>query len=180
MKLKSKRLPTRREIPEEAIQSKIYLLRGRKVMMDSDLAILYEVSTGALIQAVKRNMERFPDDFMQRMTAQEVKGLISQNVISKTGRGGRRTPPLVFTEQGVAMLSSVLKSGRAIQVNIQIMRAFSKLRHMLEAHKDLKKKIEEMEQKYDGKFKLVFDALRELLAPAIPLPKPKGPIGFHA
>ena len=148
-------------------------------MLDSDLAILYEVSTGALIQAVKRNIERFPSDFMQLMTRQEVMLLISQNVISKKGRGGRRTPPLAFTEQGVAMLSSVLKSRRAIQVNIQIMRAFSKLRHMLEAHKDLKKRIEEMEQKYDGKFKIVFEALRELLTPAIPPPKPKGPIGFQ-
>jgi hypothetical protein len=167
------------EILEENILSKIYLVRGRKVMLDSDLAVLYEVSTGALIQAVKRNIERFPDDFMQRVTRQEVKALISQNVISKTGRGGRRTLPLVFTEQGVAMLSSILKSRRAIQVNIQIMRAFSKLRHMLEAHKDLKKKIDEMERKYDGQFKIVFDALRELLAPAVPSPKPKGPIGFQ-
>ena len=108
MKLKSKRLPTRREIPEEAIQSKIYLLRGRKVMMDSDLAILYEVSTGALIQAVKRNMERFPDDFMQRMTAQEVKGLISQNVISKTGRGGRRTPVFFGHREIMVLVANIL------------------------------------------------------------------------
>ena len=166
MKLKSKRLPTRREIPEEAIQSKIYLLRGRKVMMDSDLAILYEVSTGALIQAVKRNMERFPDDFMQRMTAQEVKGLISQNVISKTGRGGRRTPPLVFTEQGVAMLSSVLKSGRAIQVNIQIMRIFTKIRLMFTDTLSLKLDIEGIKKKLqnqDKNIELVFSYLDELI-----------------
>jgi hypothetical protein len=175
----AKRFPVKHEIPEDTILSKIHLMRGRKVMLDSDLATLYEVSTGALLQAVKRNIERFPDDFMQLMTRQEFRALISQNVIPKTGRGGRRTQPFVFTEQGVAMLSSILKSRRAIQVNIQIMRTFSKLKHILEAHKDLKKKIEEMERKYDGNFKIVFDALRELLTPPTPSPRPKGPIGFQ-
>ncbi|MSR76949.1 MAG: ORF6N domain-containing protein [Candidatus Omnitrophica bacterium] len=163
----------------EAIEQKIYFIRGRKVMLDSDLALLYGVTTGALIQAVKRNRERFPDDFMQRLTLQEVRALISQNVTSNMGRGGRRSLPYIFTEQGVSMLSSVLKSKRAIQVNIQIMRTFSKIRQMLDAHKDLRQKIEAMEKKYDLQFKVVFDALKQLLEPAPQPEKPKRRIGFH-
>lgn len=163
-------------LESEVIERKIYFIRGRKVMLDSDLALLYGVTTGALIQAVKRNKERFPDDFMHLLTLQEFKALLSQNVIANIGRGGRRTLPHVFTEQGVSMLSSVLKSKRAIQVNIQIMRTFSKIRQMLEAHKDLRQKIEDMERKYDSQFKVVFDALRELLEPE-PV-KPKKRIGF--
>ncbi len=132
-------------------------------LMVRDLSELYEVETRALIQAVKRNIGRFPPDFMFQLNNQEVIGLRSQFVISKSGRGGRRYMPYVFTEQGVAMLSSVLNSERAIQVNIAIMRAFVKLREMLATHKDLAKKLDEMEKKYDAQFKIVFDAIRQLM-----------------
>jgi len=162
------------EIPKESIHSKIYLIRGRKVMLDSDLAELYEVETKNLTRQVRRNKDRFPEDFMFQLTQEEF--LRCQNVTSKAGRGGRRYTPYVFTEQGVSMLSSVLNSKRAIQVNIQIMRAFAQLREMLQTHKALWRKIGEMEKKYDHKFKAVFDVLRELLNPP---EKPKGKIGFH-
>src|SRR3990172_6171207 len=132
-------------VPIELIESKIYLIRGHKVMLDSDLAELYGVETRALVQAVKRNIGRFPLDFMFQLNNQEVISLRSQIVISKTGRGGRRYLPYVFTEQGVAMLSSVLNSDRAIEVNIQIMRAFLKLREMIASHKDLAKRLDELE-----------------------------------
>ena len=170
----SKALPA---IPEQAILSKIYWLRGKKVMLDRDLAKLYGVPVKALIQAVKRNPDRFPGDFMVRLNWKEAQNSRSQIVTLKQGRNIKYLPH-AFTEQGVAMLSSVLKSKTAIRVNIQIMRIFSKLRHMLETHGKLKRKIEEMERKYDGQFKIVFDALRELLAPTPPS-KTKGPIGFH-
>lgn len=163
-------------IPLELIEKKILLIRGHKVMLDSDLAELYGVATKVLVQAVKRNLNRFPDDFMFQLNNQEVAALRSQTVTSKTSRGGRRYPPYVFTEQGVAMLSSVLNSERAIEVNILIMRAFVKLREILATHKDLAKKLEEMEKKYDAQFKVVFDAIRELMKP--PEPK-KRQIGFH-
>src|SRR4030066_1592436 len=128
-------------IPAEVIERKIYLIRGQKVMLDNDLAKLYKVETRTLIQAVKRNTERFPPDFMFQLTNQEVISLRSQFVISKTGRGGRRYLPYVFTEQGVAMLSSVLNSERAILVNIAIMRAFVKLREILSVNKELAHKL---------------------------------------
>jgi len=163
-------------IPEGAIQSKIYFLRKKKVMLDRDLAVLYGAQVKTLIQAVKRNPDRFPRDFMFQLNWKESRDPRSQFVTLKQGQNIKYRP-YVFTEQGVAMLSSVLKSKTAVLVNIQIMRIFSKLRHMIDTHGKLKSKIEEMERKYDGQFKIVFDALRELLTP--PETKPKGPIGFH-
>lgn len=163
-------------IPIEMIERKILFFRGHKVMLDSDLAELYGVATKVLVQAVKRNLNRFPDDFMFQLNNQEVAVLRSQTVTSKTGRGGRRYPPYAFTEQGVAMLSSVLNSERAIEVNILIMRAFVKLREMLATHKDLAKKLEEMEKKYDTQFKAVFEAIYELMKP--PESSKKRRIGF--
>ena len=163
-------------IPSEKIEKCIFLLRGQKVMLDADLAELYGVETGALKRAVKRNRERFPEDFMFPLTFQEVGILRCQNGISSWG--GHRFLPYAFTEQGVAMLSSVLKSKRAVQVNIEVMRAFVKLREMLASHKDLALKLAEMEKKYDSQFKVVFDAIRELMAPIEPPPKPRR-IGFR-
>ena len=155
-------------VPVELIEKKIYLIRGHKVMLDSDLAELYKVETRTLIQAVKRNINRFPSDFMFQLDYQEVASLRSQIVISKTGRGGRRYQPYVFTEQGVAMLSSVLNSERAIEVNIAIMRAFVKLREMLSTNKELAHKLSQLErkiEKHDDEIKLIFDAIRQLMAP---------------
>ena len=149
----------------EMIEKKILMIRGKKVMLDSDLAELYKVETRTLIQAVKRNINRFPSDFMFQLNYQEIASLRSQIVISKTGRGGRRYQPYVFTEQGVAMLSSVLNSERAIEVNIHIMRAFVKLREMIASHKDLAKRLDELEKKYDEQFRVIFDAIRELMKP---------------
>ena len=152
-------------VPVELIEKKIYLVRGQKVMLGSDLAELYEVETRALVQAVKRNIGRFPPDFMFQLNNQEVTSLRSQIVISKSGKGGRRYIPYVFTEQGVAMLSSVLNNERAILVNIAIMRAFVKLRDMISSHKDMAKRLDELEEKYDAQFKVVFDAIRQLMTP---------------
>lgn len=163
-------------IPQETIERKILLLRGKKVMLDRDLAGLYEVTTGNLNKAVKRNIERFPDDFMFQLTKNETDSLRFQFGSLKRGQHAKYLPR-AFTEQGVAMLSSVLNSKRAILVNIQIMRVFTKLREMLLAHADLKRKIEAMEKKYDKQFRVVFEAIRQLLEP--PPPKPKGQIGFH-
>ena len=160
-------------IPIEAITGLIHLIRGHKVMLDRDLAELYGVETKVLKQAVRRNIKRFPDDFMFVLTNQEVRNLRSQIVTSSWG--GTRYSPMVFTEQGVAMLSSVLKSERAIEVNIAIMRAFVQLRQMLASHKDLKRKIEAMEAKYDEQFGIVFEAIRQLLEAD---EKPKRKIGF--
>ena len=161
-------------IPIESIVKRILVFRGVKVMLSTDLAELYNVETRALNQAVKRNIERFPEDFMFMLTESEADILVSQNVIpSKKYLGGHL--PYAFTEQGVAMLSSVLKSKRAIQVNIEIMRAFVKLKEILSTHKDLAKKLNEMENKYDSQFKIVFDAIRELM---IPPEKTKRKIGF--
>lgn len=146
-------------------------------MLDSDLAELYGVQTFRLNEQVKRNRIRFPHDFMFQLTPEEAKSLTSQFARSKRGRGGRRTLPYAFSEQGVAMLSSVLRSDRAVQVNIAIMRAFVKLRGILASHADLARKLDEMERKYDARFKVVFDALRELMAPPS---KPRRRIGFEA
>ena len=162
-------------VPMEAIERKILLIRGEKVMLDSDLAALYKVETKLLNKAVKRNIKRFPDDFMFQLTADEAMSLRFHFGTSNAGRGGRRYLPYAFTEQGVAMLSSVLSSSRAIEVNIMIMRAFVKLRRMIATHKDLARKLAEMEKKYDGQFKIVFDALRSLISE--PSPKEKK-IGF--
>jgi len=160
----------------EKIENKIFQIRGRRVMLDKDLAVLYVVKPIALRQQVKRNWERFPEDFMFQLTDEEVKIMVSQNVIpSKQSLGGFL--PYAFTEQGVAMLSSVLRSRRAVLVNIQIMRAFVNLKRMALTYAELKRKIEAMEKKYDIKLKIVFDALKKLLAP--PPEKEKKIIGFR-
>jgi len=160
----------------QKIEPLILLIRGQKVMLDRDLAELYGVETRVPNQAVRRNIRRFPPDFMFQMSPEEFAKWKSQIVMTNRERMGLRRRPLVFTEQGVAMLSSVLGSDRAIDVNIAIMRAFVRLREMMATHKDLAKKIEELEKKYDAQFRAVFDAIRELLQPA-PVP-PKRRIGF--
>lgn len=160
-------------MPQEVVENKIFFVRGKKVMFDRDLAVLYGVETKALNRAVKRNVERFPEDFMFQLSKEELADLRFH--FGTSNRGGQRYLPYAFTENGVAMLSSVLNSERAIHVNIQIMRTFTKLREMLAIHKDLQKKIEEMEKKYDHQFKIVFDAIRQLLE--VPEPKKKK-IGF--
>ena len=160
-----------------SIERRIFVIRGQKVMVDSDLADLYRVPTKVFNQAVKRNLNRFPKDFMFRLSGKEMEILRSQIVTSSWG--GRRHMPYAFTEQGVAMLSSVLNSDRAVYVNIAIMRAFVKLREILTTHRELAQKIEELERKYkqhDDKIQAVFDAIRQLLqAPTVP---PKRRIGF--
>jgi hypothetical protein len=167
----------RRLVPRETIEGRILLMRGEKVMLDSDLAKLYGVPTRRLNEQVRRNRDRFPDDFMFQLTSQEAAALRSQDVTSKQGRGGRRYAPLVFTEQGVAMLSSVLHSERAVRVNIEVMRAFVRLRAMAFSYKDLANRIHALEQKYDARFKDVFDAIRALMAP--PRSGPQRRIGFR-
>ena len=162
-------------IRSERIEKRIFLLRGQRVMLSMDLAELYGVQPRVLVQAVKRNIERFPDDFMFQLNLQEVRSLKSQIVISSWG--GQRFLPYAFTEQGVAMLSSVLKSKRAAQVNIEIMRAFVRLRQLIASNKELAKRLDELEQKYDSQFKVVFDAIRELMTP---LPPTSPRIGFRA
>lgn len=152
-------------IPAERIERTIYLIRGERVMLDRDLAVLYGVETRILNRAVKRNLNRFPEDFMFQLSAEEAAGLRFQNGTSKKGSGGRRYLPYAFTEQGVAMLSSVLRSTRAVQVNIEIMRAFVRLRQMLASNADLSRRLDELESKYDRQFKIVFDAIRELMKP---------------
>lgn len=147
----------------EWVQERIYFIRGCKVMLSHDLAHLYGVEPRALIQAVKRNIERFPADFIFQLENQEVINLKSQTVISSWG--GARTPPYAFTELGIAMLSSVLNSPHAIQVNIEIMRTFVSLRKFLDLHKELADKLKQLENKYDYQFKVVFDAIREFMTP---------------
>lgn len=163
-------------IPVGRIEQAIYLIRGQKVMLDRDLAVLYGVETKALNQAVKRNTGRFPSDFVFRLSDGETKELVTicdrfqmlKHSVSN---------PMAFTEQGVAMLSGVLKSPRAVEVNVAIMRTFVKLRRMLESSEELSRKLAELESKYDEQFRIVFEAIRELMIP----PEPKrNPIGFHA
>lgn len=181
-------------IPVDQIEGTIRLVRGHRVLLDADLAALYGVSIGDLNQAVKRNRERFPADFMFQLTREETRNLKSQSVISRsepretTGQldlrsqsvtsrswGGRRAQPYAFTEQGVAMLSSVLRSPRAVKVNVEIMRAFVRLRRLLQSNAELAAKLAELEEKYDEQFSVVFDAIRELMTP----PEiPTRPIGF--
>jgi hypothetical protein len=168
---------TSSQLPAERIEQCILLIRDHRVMLDSDLAQLYGVPTRRLNEQVRRNIARFPADFMFQLTPEEADSLRSQSATSKGGRGGRRYAPLVFTEQGVAMLSSVLKSERAILVNIAIMRAFVKLRELLATHKELARKLEELEQKYDAQFKVVFDAIRQLMTPP---EQPRRRIGFRS
>ncbi len=159
----------------EDIPRRIFTIRGHRVMLDADLAELYGVTTGALNQAAKRNAERFPEDFAFRLTAEEAANLKSQIVISSNWGGRRRSLPLAFTEQGVAMLSGVLNSPRAVQVNIAIMRAFVSLRRLLVTHTDLARQVDALEKKYDAQFKIIFDAIRALMNP----PKtPRRRIGF--
>jgi hypothetical protein len=161
-------------VPHEHIERLILLIRGQKVMLSTDLAELYQVEPRVLVQAVKRNIARFPRDFMFQLSKEEFSNLKSQIVISSWG-GLRRATPYAFTEQGVAMLSTVLRSKRAIQVNIEIMRAFVRLRRILASHKDLARRLDELEKKYDTQFKVVFDAIRQLMAPP---QKPSRKIGF--
>lgn len=162
-------------IPHEVIQNRIFLIRGKKIIFDKDLAELYGTTTGTLLQAVKRNKARFPTDFLFQLTKSEFISLKSHFVISK-GRGGTRKLPFAFTEHGILMLSSVLNSEKAILVNIEIMRTFTRLREMLASHKELRQKIEDIEQKYDHQFKVVFEAIKQLLSPP---QKSKEPLGFR-
>jgi hypothetical protein len=151
-------------IPRERIEQTILLIRGHNVMLDSDLAQLYGVTVGRLNEAVKRNEDRFPGDFMFQLTKAELEHLKSQIAISSSKWGGRRHAPYVFTEQGVAMLSSVLRSKRAIEVNIAVMRTFVRLREMISSNKVLARRLTDLEKKYDGQFRVVFEAIRELMA----------------
>jgi len=150
---------------DQTIERHIYTIRGERVMLDSDLAALYGVETKALNQAARRNLDRFPPDFMFALTLEEVGNLRSQSVTSSLEHGGSRYLPHAFTEQGVAMLSSVLRSSRAAAVNVEIMRAYVRLRALLATHADLALKLEALEQKYDGQFRVVFDAIRQLMSP---------------
>lgn len=162
-------------IPMERIESKILLLRGQKVMLDRDLALLYGIDAKSLKRAVRRNIDRFPVDFMFVLAQQELKDWRRQFGTSKSDRLGLRYPPMAFTEPGVAMLSSVLNSQRAIRVNIAIMRAFIRLRQILATHAGLARKLDELESKYDAQFRVVFDALRRLMNPPR---RPRRQIGF--
>ncbi len=161
-------------IPAELIERKIFFIRDKKVMLDKDLAELYGVETRDLNKAVKRNIDRFPEDFMFQMTNEEFGNLKFH--FGTSSWGGTRKLPYAFTENGVAMLSSVLNSKLAIHVNIQIMRTFTRLREILLTHKDLARKLAAMEKKYDSQFKVVFDAIRQLMKPDEPKKKP---IGFR-
>lgn len=172
-------------IPQEIIEKKIFLIRGQKVMLDSHLAELYGVETKSLNLAVKRNIERFPDDFMFQLTHEEFQNLEPslrfQFETSKKTRGGRRYLPYVFTEHGVAMLSSVLHSTKAVQVNIQIMRTFGRLRELLLSHIELKTKLDELERRiesHDTEIQIIFDAIHKLMEPEV-VEKPKHKIGFR-
>jgi hypothetical protein len=156
--------PSRSGISEDIIASQIHLVRGERVMLSTDLARLYQVEPRVLVQTVKRNSARFPPDFMFQLSSLEYENLKSQSVISSHG-GPRRATPYAFTEQGVAMLSGVLRSDRAVLVNIEIMRTFVRLRKLLTSHQDLARKIAALERKYDSRFRIVFDALRSLMTP---------------
>lgn len=147
---------------QQLIERSIYLIRDQKVLLDEDLARLYEVRTKALVQAVKRNRNRFPDDFMFQLTPEEYYALRSQ-IVTLSGKAGRRALPYAFTEHGVAMLSSVLNSDRAVEVNIAIVRTFIKMRQMIHANKELSERLNQMERKYDAQFKVVFNSIRELI-----------------
>lgn len=185
-------VPIRRAEPlQPLIQGRIKVLREQRVLIDADLAFLYGVQTKVLVQSVKRNISRFPADFMFQLTADEFAALRSQAVTSKQGRGGRRTLPYAFTEQGVAMLSSVLNSEQAVAINVEIMRIFVQVRELSVTHRDLAQRLAELEQKTDAlaveqdsfsraarsQLRQVFDALRELMTPPQPS---KRPIGFLA
>ena len=160
----------------ESIEKAIYLIRGEKVMLDRDLAALYGLATKALKQAVRRNLDRFPNDFMFVLNTNEFRSWRSQFVTSNADQKGLRYAPMAFTEHGILMLSSVLNSDRAVQVNIEIMRAFVNLRRMLASNVELAGKLKELESKYDRQFKVVFDAIRRLMSPP---PSARKPIGFR-
>ena len=166
-----------RIVSVQLLSRKIFFLRKMNVMLDADLAALYRVTTSQLNRAVQRNRDRFPEDFMFQLNREEIEALRFHIGMSKReGRGGRRYAPYAFTEQGIAMLSSVLRSARAVHVNIAIMRTFVRLRKMLTSNEGLRRKIEEMEKRYDTQFQIVFTAIKEMLeAPE----KPKRTIGFH-
>ncbi|MBW3543296.1 MAG: ORF6N domain-containing protein [Planctomycetes bacterium] len=167
-------------VPTERIERAILLIRGQKVLLDRDLAELYRVETRVLNQAVRRNRKRFPEDFMFQLTGEELENWMSQFVTSNPGaKMGLRKRPYAFTEHGAAMLSSVLSSDRAIEVNIAIMRAFVRMREFLATHSDLARRLDELERKYDSQFKVVFDAIRQLMAPT-PTPSPRRRIGFQS
>ncbi|VAW15897.1 hypothetical protein MNBD_BACTEROID05-270, partial [hydrothermal vent metagenome] len=158
----TKRIATTKTlIPKESLEQKILLIRGKKVMLDRDLAQLYGVETKQLTRQVRRNQDRFPPDFLLTLTKDEVKNLKCH--FGTSSWGGTRKTPLAFTEHGILMLSSVLNSQKAIQVNIQIMRTFTKLRELMSTHKDLKRKIEIMEKKYDHQFRVVFETIKRLI-----------------
>jgi len=166
-------------IAAPAIEKRILVVRGRQVMLDEDLADLYGVETKRLVEQVKRNLDRFPEDFMVQLNKEEAAALRSQTATSNTGRGGRRYAPYVFTEQGVAMLSSVLRSKRAIAVNIEIMRAFVELRRVASSYTLIEKRLEQVERgmgEHDEQMKQIFNALHQLI---VPPPQPKRPIGFR-
>ena len=169
-------------IPSERIESAIMVFRGHKVMLDSDLADLYGIETKTLVRAMKRNIERFPEDFMFQLSNQEFRNLKYQFGTSSKDHGGRRSNPYVFTEHGILMLSSVLRSERAVQVNIGIMRAFVRMREIMASTQELSKRLDALERKYDAQFKVVFNSIRELIEarpkelPSVP--SKKRPIGF--
>lgn len=168
-----------RVVAVPAIEKRIFVIRGRQVMMDEDLADLYGVETKRLVEQVKRNLGRFPEDFMFQLGKEEAAVLRSQIATSNTGRGGRRYAPYVFTEQGVAMLSSVLRSKRAIAANIEIMRAFVELRRVASSYAAIEKRLEQIERgmgEHDEQLAQIFGALRQLIAPP---PQPKRPVGFR-
>ena len=168
----SRKLP----IPVERIEKAILLVRGQKVILDRDLAVLYGVETRVLNQAVKRNRDRFPDDFMFELTRDEIRNISQSVICSSTMKHAKNV--YAFTEQGVAMLSSVLRSKRAVNVNIEIMRAFVRLRQMLAAHKDLERKLAALEKKHDEQFQVVFEAFRRLMTPPEPPRKRIYPVKF--
>ncbi len=162
-------------VSPERIESSILLIRGHKVMLDADLADLYGVETKALTRAVRRNLDRFPEDFMFQLDAQEF-GNLRRQFGTSSQWGGRRYPPYAFTEQGVAMLSTVLRSKRAVLVNVEIMRAFVRLRRVLTSQADLERRLDELERDYDARFKVVFDTIREMM---VPPKEERKQIGFH-
>lgn len=164
-------------IPVEQLEQVILTIRGQRVILDSDLAELYGVTTTRLNEQVRRNSDRFPDEFAFRLTQQEVAILMSQNARSSSRWGGRRKLPLVFTEYGAVMAANVLSSKVAVAASIQVVRAFVRLREMLASHKDLARRLDELEQKYDSQFQVVFRAIRELMQPLDPPPR-RGRIGF--
>lgn len=161
--------------PALPVERRILLIRGERVLLDVDLAELYGVPTKALKQSVRRNLDRFPPDFMFQLTPAETTILRSQTVTSRSAHGGVRYSPYAFTEHGVAMLSAVLRSERAVKVSIEIVRAFVRLRHIVAADADLARKLASLEKKYDAQFRVVFDAIRELMAPP---PRSKRRAGF--